>query len=360
MAFHAVDRLMNEGLHQCVFPGAVLLVAVRGEVVHRRAYGLADLFSRRPMTCNTVFDLASLTKPLATTLAVMHLVQRGVVALDHPCRSYWPVFFKADKAPITVRQLLSHRSGLPSWRPYYLRLRSMPGKKVRRRVLEHWIADEALLSAPGRQACYSDIGFLVLQWLVERLVNQTLDRYLETEIWKSLSVEGLFFNPEGNPIIDAAYAATELCPLRGRLLLGRVHDDNGYALGGVGGHAGLFGTADAVWRLLQTLLSIDAGDRADCLFDQSLVRLFFQRQNGTAWALGFDTPEAVGSSAGRFFSPASVGHLGFTGTSFWMDRHKGIIVVLLTNRVHPTRYNGRIRDFRPLLHDVVMDHAGGI
>jgi CubicO group peptidase (beta-lactamase class C family) len=358
--FHAVDRLMHRAVFEGIFPGGVILVAVQGKVVFRRAYGLADRFSRRPMACETVFDLASLTKPLATTLAAMHLVQRGLLVLDQPCCACWPDFFKGDKASITVRHLLGHSSGLPAWRPYYLRMKDIRGQERRKAVVEEWMAREPLLSPPGRRACYSDIGFLVLQGLIERVAQTTLDRYLEASIWKSLSVEGLFFNASNRPPVEADYAATELCPWRGRLLVGRVHDDNAYVMGGVCGHAGLFGSADAVWNLLQNLLFIETGVIDDGPFESSLVKKFFQRQKGTDWALGFDTPAEVGSSAGRCFSPESVGHLGFTGTSFWMDRRKGIIVILLTNRVHPSRHNGRIKSFRPLLHDAVMEHIDGV
>ena len=360
MTFHKVDHLMKEAVDRYVFPGGVLLVAIRGSVVFQRAYGWADLFSRRQMTGDTVFDLASLTKPLATTLAAMRLVQRGDLELDLPCQRYWPRLFRAEKASITARHLLSHSSGLPPWRPYYLRLRSLPDCWRRKEVLAEWIAQETLLASPGNRACYSDIGFLVLQWLVERLAGQPMDRYLEGSIFKPLGIKDLFFNPEGKPVNERVYAATELCPWRGRLLLGRVHDDNAYVLGGVGGHAGLFGTAQAVWKALQTLLCIDAGACANTVFDKVLLRRFLQRQNGTMWALGFDTPEKTGSSAGRHFSSQSVGHLGFTGTSFWMDRKRGIILILLTNRVHPSRYNLGIRSFRPLIHDAVMEAVNSV
>lgn len=359
-AYQKVDDLMNQAVGRLVFPGGVLLVAVQGSIVFERAYGSADLFSRRPITCSTVFDLASLTKPLATTLAVMRLVQEGRLDLDQPCRHYWPGLFREEKASITARQLLCHSSGLPPWRPYYLRLRLLPNSNIRREVLKEWVAKEALLSAPGGKACYSDIGFLMLQWLVEGLADQPLDRYLERTAWKEMAAKELFFNPDSDAVRKGTYAATELCPWRGRLLLGRVHDDNAYVLGGVAGHAGLFGTAHNVWGLLQSMLSLDAGESAGAPVDQELLRHFFRRQNGTTWALGFDTPDEENSSAGHYFGNYSIGHLGYTGTSFWMERQKGIVVILLTNRVHPTRYNTRIRNFRPILHDAVMEAAGSI
>lgn len=354
MVFGTVDQLMNDAVSRGVFPGGVLLVAAEGAVVFHRAYGSADLFSRRPMTCDTIFDLASLTKPLTTTLAAMRLVREGRLDLDLPCLRYQPRLFPADKAAITPRQLLSHSSGLPPWRPYYLRLRQ-PHNKTRRQVLiKEWVSEEALLSTPGRHARYSDIGFLMLQWLIECLVDQRLDRYWETINFGTRGRD-LFFNPEEELVREGEYAATELCPWRGKMLLGRVHDDNAHVLGGVGGHAGLFGTAAAVYRLLQTLLAVDRGERVDASLDRDLLKHFFQPQNGTTWALGFDTPDETHSSAGRHFGKSSVGHLGYTGTSFWVEREKGVVVVLLTNRVHPCRYNTRIRSFRPAVHDAVME-----
>lgn len=352
--FRSVDRLMNAAVARGTFPGAVLLVSRRGEILLQQAYGMADLFAGRPMTCDTVLDLASLTKPLATTLAVMLLVERGLLSLDRPCSFYWPRFRGDGKERITVRHLLSHCSGLPAWRPYYLRLNTSDpgsrGESLRRAVLA-----EPLVSIPGEHSEYSDIGFLVLQWIVEQVVGRPLNRFLEAEVYRPLGADALFFMEHGRPKPRRKYAATELCPLRGRLLIGEVHDDNAHMAGGVAGHAGLFGTAGAVWTVLQGLLSAESGEQPHPLFRRELIQQFFMRQNGNTWALGFDTPADRNSSAGKYFSAGSVGHLGYTGTSFWMDRERGIIAILLTNRVHPSRYNTGIKPFRPGLHNAVME-----
>lgn len=350
---NSIDPLMQEAVEHGIFPGAVLLVAAQGEVIFHQAYGMADLFSRRPMTTDTIFDLASLTKPLVTTLAVMLLVQRGRMELDRPCSDYWPEFSAGDKKQITVRHLLSHCSGLPAWRPYYLRLRRFPQAK-RIRTLQEWIVREPLLADPGERSEYSDIGFMVLQWLVERVGGRRLDHFFDADILHLLNLADLFFIGLDRPKPDRLYAATELCPWRNRLLVGEVHDDNAHVIGGVAGHAGLFGSAGAVSSLLQVLLSADQGHCVHALFDRSLLKAFFKRQAESTWALGFDTPAEKDSSAGRYFRTGSVGHLGYTGTSFWMDRGAGIIVLLLTNRVHPSRFDTRIREFRPRLHDVIM------
>jgi serine-type D-Ala-D-Ala carboxypeptidase len=352
--FHAADRLMKAAVARGTFPGAVLLVSRQGEVLVQRAYGMADIFAQRSMTCDTVFDLASLTKPLATTLAVMLLIAQGRLSLDRPGFSYWPRFRGDGKERITIRQLLSHCSGLPAWRPYYLRLKaSDPGS--RGEMLKCAVLGEPLVRTPGEHCEYSDVGFMALQWIVEHVVGRPLNRFLEMEVYRPLSLDSLFFIEHGRNKPRCEYAATELCPLRGRLLIGEVHDDNAHMAGGVAGHAGLFGTAGSVWAVLQRLLSAESGEQPHPLFERKLIQQFFKRQNGNTWALGFDTPADRDSSAGRYFSADSVGHLGYTGTSFWVDRGRGIIVILLTNRVHPSRYITEIKAFRPRLHDAVME-----
>lgn len=352
----AVDRLMHEGVQQHVFPGAVLRVSVRGEAVFHTAYGMADLFQRRPMTTDTVFDLASLTKPLATTLAAMLLVQRGDLELDRPCTEVWSRFNGGGREQISPRHLLSHCAGLPAWRPYFFHLAHIPDHD-RIESLRQWVMREPLLAPAGERIEYSDLGFWVLQWLIEDIAGRRLDHFLGGSVWQPLGIDRIFFIDPARRRITAPYAATELCPWRNRLLVGEVHDDHAHVMGGVAGHAGLFATAAAVAQLLEGLLAVDRGHRAHPVFAQEVVRLFFQRQPESTWALGFDTPAASGSSAGERFATDSVGHLGFTGTSFWMDRRREIVVVLLTNRVHPSRYNVAIRRFRPVLHDAVMDAA---
>jgi CubicO group peptidase (beta-lactamase class C family) len=355
--FHSADRLMQQAVSRRIFPGAVLLVGGGGEVLWHRAYGTADLFRNRPMEVKTVFDLASLTKPLATALAVMLLTQQGRLTLDRPCCECLPAFHAGAKDRVTLRHLLSHTSGLPAWRPYYLRLSQIPMAE-RADKLKAWVLAEPLEAAPGQRAEYSDLGFMVLQWVVEHLVGERFQRFWAASVAEPLSIDSLFFIEPDRPPPEA-FAATELCPLRGRLLNGEVHDDNAFMLGGGAGHAGLFGTAHAVWMLLRGLLSAEQRYTRHPIFAREVLGDFFQCQFGTTWALGFDTPAALGSSAGSYFSKGSVGHLGFTGTSFWMDRQRQVIAILLTNRVHPSRYNAGIKQFRPGLHDAVMSALEG-
>ncbi|MBI9087464.1 MAG: beta-lactamase family protein [Desulfobacterales bacterium] len=341
-------RAVGEG----IFPGAVLLVAVKEKILFFEACGMADLFSRRPMTRETVFDLASLTKPLATTLAVFLLVQEGRLSLDQPLEEIVEDLRGTDKATVTAADLLDHSAGLPAWRPYYTRLRRLPEWK-RKPELRRLLAAEPVMAPPGRQTLYSDLGFMLLDWIVEAVSGLPLDRFTAARIYAPLGIGDLFFpGPGSRRPGPAAYAATELCPWRGRLVCGRVHDDNAWTVGGVAGHAGLFGTAAAVNRLLAALEGGLSGDPG--LFSQDLLRRFLYPRRPGGRPLGFDSPSAVDSAAGRYFSPASVGHLGFTGASFWMDMDRSVRVVLLTNRVHPSRYDTRIRAFRPVLHDAVM------
>jgi CubicO group peptidase (beta-lactamase class C family) len=349
-----VQKLMQDGLARGVFPGAVLQVVADGKTVFKEAYGVANLFSGRPMTLDTFFDLASLTKPLATVLAIMVLADRGQLGLDHSIGDVYPELFGRHKAGITVRQLLTHSSGLPPWRPYFMRLQYI-AQHLRLETLRKWLVAEPLASDPGEHSDYSDLGFMFLQWIVEAVSGQALDQFVTSEVFIPLGIEALFYNDSTKAIVDThPYAATQLCPWRNQLMLGQVDDDNAYVTGGVAGHAGLFGKVDAVCRLLQELLAADHGDTRKGVFDPNLVRLFFTASENNRWALGFDTPSPQGSSAGQYFSRHSVGHLGFTGTSFWMDRRKGVIVSLLTNRVHPWRYSAGIKTFRPCLHDAVM------
>ncbi|MFZ0242960.1 MAG: serine hydrolase domain-containing protein, partial [Desulfobacterales bacterium] len=254
MSFEGVHDLMRQAVSQGIFPGGVLLVSRRGAIEDLFACGFGNRFTRRPVTVDTVFDLASLTKPLATTLAVMRLVAGGRLALDHPLASLLNVFEGTDKAAITVRQLLDHTAGLPDYHPFYIDLVRLP-PAARRRALLEAIARMPLAGGPGQTELYSDLGFMVLGAVVEVLAGQRLDRFVGETLYTPLGLNGggppLCFVDLAAPAKFADVAATEQCPWRQRLLEGVVHDDNAYALGGIAGHAGLFGSARAV----QTLLS---------------------------------------------------------------------------------------------------------
>lgn len=350
-----VDDLMRQALIDQVFPGGVLLVARGDEVLFFEAYGKANLYTGEPVVKNTVFDLASLTKPLATTPVIMKLIQDERLGLDQDLGSLMAFFKGTDKEHLTIEQLLRHTAGLPDYRPYFEGLRKTPGT-VNKNALRKLLVKEPLLHTAGRNTLYSDLGFMLLEWVVEAITGERLDFRVSREVYQPMALEDLFFVDLEAAPREEKFAATEDCPWRNKLLIGCVHDDNAYAVGGIAGHAGLFGTTGDVFRLLRELLLTYHDRPATNLFHPEWVNVFFDRQPGSDRALGFDTPSAEGSSSGRHFSANSVGHLGFTGTSFWMDLDRHITVILLTNRVHPSRKNEKIKRFRPLLHDRVMEN----
>ena len=348
-----VEQLMQRAVAENIFPGGVLLVSRNGDPVCHDAFGFRNLLTRSAVTTGTIFDLASLTKPLATALAVMALVQEQKVALDQPLGHVLTAFKNDRKAPITIKQLLNHSSGLADYRAYYKEIGNLPSQE-RKPALRKLLVGEPLVHSIGSRVLYSDIGFMILAWVVEEVSGNQLDQYVTEMVYDPLGLNNLFFADHRAGARPVEFAATEQCTWRRQMLCGQVHDENAYAVGGVQGHAGLFGTASDINSLLGHLLMAFHGQPSTRLFQPDMVRLFFSRLAGSDKALGFDTPSARESSAGRFFSRNSVGHLGFTGTSFWMDLDRSIIVILLTNRVHPTRGNGAIKGFRPKLHDAVM------
>jgi CubicO group peptidase (beta-lactamase class C family) len=354
-----VRALLVDGVREGVYPGAVVLVSSRREIVYFEAVGRRVTIPRvAAMQRTTVFDLASLTKPLATTIALMKLVDERTVDLDEPIHRVLKLPLPADKAAVTCRLLLCHAAGLPDWKPFYLELESLP-LKSRETHLRRWLLERPLAHQPGTDTIYSDLGFMMLKWVVEQGSGMSISDYLRNHFFSPLGLRRTFLGhaPANLELGEADFAATENCPWRRRVILGQVHDENAYALGGYSGHAGLFSNAEEIFILADLLLQHYRGRRAD-FFRPETVRAFFRRQNLTkrsTWALGWDTPSEEGSSAGRHFSSHSVGHLGFTGTSIWLDLEKEVIVVFLTNRIHPTRRNEKIRAFRPRLHDRVME-----
>ena len=354
----AITACMDEALEDGIFPGAVLTVVSRGMTVFHEAFGHADLASGRKMTLDTVFDLASLTKPLATTPAIMALVQQSAIHLDQPLGGILPRFKNTPKAVVTVRQLLSHTAGLAAYRPYFKQLAKLPTEQ-RPSALETLLVEEPLVSAPGSETRYSDLGFMILSWIVEAVTHRRLNDFVEQQLYAGMGIFDLYYIAGKQRVRSGRFAATERCAWRGRLVVGEVHDENASVMGGVAGHAGLFGRAEAVKRLLLLLSGAAKGEAALPSISPEVLQTFFRRQPGTGRALGFDTPSNQGSSCGRFFSPRTVGHLGFSGTSFWIDLTRDIIVILLTNRIHPTRSNKKIRHFRPKIHNLVMSSLTG-
>ena len=358
MKFDLLHNLMQQAVTAGVFPGGVLLVSRQGVIEDLFACGVGNRFTQKPVTAETVFDLASLTKPLATTLAVMLLVADGRLALGQPLESLVDVFKGTEKAGITVRQLLNHTAGLPDYRPYYTELVRVP-PAMRRYALLRAIVRTPLAHGIGQAELYSDLGFMVLGEAVETISGKRLDRLVVEKVYTPLGLNDggppLCFSDHAAPTIFSDVAATELCPWRQRLVEGVVHDENAFALGGIAGHAGLFGSARAVHTLIVALWKAFCGDSSEGVLPVEAVQTFLRRGQKGERPLGFDAPSKTGSSSGRYFTSATVGHLGFTGTSFWLDLQQSIGVILLTNRVHPHRTNERIKTFRPKLHDAVMN-----
>jgi CubicO group peptidase (beta-lactamase class C family) len=358
--------MMEDGVRRGVFPGGVLVVRKNGIIRHRSAHGHLALDSPAGVDFGTIFDLASLTKVLATSGLVLDLISRGLFDLGSRVADCIPGFSGDGREQIQVVHLLEHSSGFIAHRPYF---KDVPTSEVAtlmgRDAIRKRVRNERPETAPGAVALYSDLGFILLDWLIEEVTGQALDDLFLDRIAIPLSLRDIFFIDLKEPAkADAAraervFAATEFCQWRGRMLLGEVQDENAYAMGGVSGHSGLFGTADEVMRLATAWLDGLRG-RAG-LFDPRWVQRFFRKsaQPGSTRALGFDTPSPEGSQAGQHFGPSAVGHLGFTGTSLWIDPDQDLIVVLLTNRVHPTRTNETIKEFRPRLHDAIVAAFGG-
>ncbi|MEX5218203.1 MAG: serine hydrolase domain-containing protein [Nitrospiraceae bacterium] len=368
----AIDAALQAGVEDGTFPGAVLAVRHQGALVYERAVGQRSLFPpSTAATTQTLYDLASLTKPLATTTAIVFLAQQGRLTLESRVDEWIEALRGAALGSVTLIHLLTHSSGLPGWRPFYERLSAngvlpeggVDHERAREAVIAY-IRDESLLYPPGTRSLYSDLGFMLLGFIVERITNASLALFCERQLFEPIGAAPLAFFPDGingKGRFDGGYpiAATEHDPWRGRLLCGEVHDENAFALGGIAGHAGLFGTARAVLAISSAWLSAYEGRQS--ILDADLVRRCVTRYTPvphSSWALGWDTPSAP-SSAGTCFSDSSFGHLGYTGTSLWIDPACRLEVALLSNRVHPSRRNERIKQFRPHIHDVVYQTVVG-
>ncbi len=354
-----VAELMRRAVETGVFPGAVLLVSRFDEIVFHEAFGVTDHVSSRPVKKDTVYDLASLTKPLATAPALMDLVDKGRISTQDRLGDIISEFAGSDKADIRICHLLRHTAGLPDYRHYYRELVKFP-REQRKSRLRKMLADEPLLYSPGSVTLYSDPGYMIMDWVVEKVSGTELDRYVSKCVYEPLEIRDLFFTPDaGGKKAGRVFAPTEAID-GGELLCACVHDENARAAGGVCGHAGLFGTAEGVFHLLKDLLLTVSGRSDSAVFSRSVAEKFLEVAEGKDRAMGFDTASSVDSSSGRYFTPGrTVGHLGFTGTSFWMDPGSGVAVILLSNRICPDRQNLKIRFFRPELHDAVMEQMQG-
>ena len=344
--FDTARTLIRQAIGAKAFPAAAVEVGRTRDVLWQEAFGhLTFSADARPTETDTVFDLASLTKVLATTPMVMQLVERGQLGLDDPVADRLARWRGADRRSVTIRDLLSHSSGLPAWAALFREHRG-------RMAIERAICETPLEYAPRSKSVYSDLGFMLLGFIVEDAGSASLDERFATLMAQIGLPDRLQFTPPAQ--WRQVTAPTEHDSWRERLLLGEVHDENAAALDGVAAHSGLFGSVGAVGSYARHLLQVLDGRTG--AFSSQTLRWFIARRDdipGSSRALGWDTMLPT-SSCGSHMSPRAFGHTGFTGTSLWIDPDSAIYVVLLTNRVHPTRANEAIRGVRPAFHDAVM------
>lgn len=368
-SFPHAKAVLEHGLRGGVFPGVVAGVWQRSQPDFfsfgwggsRRLHlkGLSEL----PMERETIFDLASVTKVFGTTGLAMALIQRGWIQWDTPVGAILPEFRHTG---ITLKHLASHTSGLPAWFPFFEKLREVflfddletIALEARQNAMRELVFGVDLERSPGTKVVYSDIGFLLLGFCLEEVTGLPLDRAVLRFLWQPMGLTNVSYVrtlEAAFRVRNDAVAATEDCPWRKAIIQGQVHDDNTWAMGGYAGHAGAFGNARSLLTFGQKLLS---GYFSPAVMRETWTRL--SEPEGCDRTPGWDTPSGDTPAFGKVFSDASVGHLGFTGTSLWIDPVNGIVVTLLTNRVHPTRENQKITSFRGIFHEALardlIDH----
>jgi CubicO group peptidase (beta-lactamase class C family) len=378
-----IDQAFLGAISDGVFPAAEIMVAKGGEVSYAASYG-----SARDNTC---FDIASLTKPLATATLAMMLDSDGLLKLDDTVYQWLAGARQPAHKRMTVRQLLNHTSGLPAWQPYYRTLpMSIIGTDVGKTALMDEVKREEPVAEPGKKTEYSDVGYILLAEIIEQAGGTTLDEQFNRKIAKPLGLADTFFvrvtdmgaattkrrtatradqhvpiprhGKPGERVGRKAgehrrFAPTEDCPWRERVIHGQVHDQNAYALGGVAGHAGLFSTAADIHRFTLELTNSYKG-KSDWIPEstvQEFLKTMKEKPVGDAFSLGWNIPSRRNSASGRHFSANSIGHLAYTGCSLWIDLDQDFWVVLLTNRIHPSTMNEKIKAFRPKIHDLIYD-----
>ena len=346
-AYKVIDGAIGDGS----FPGAVVLIGRNGKVVGHRAFGDAMITPEvKPMKLDTIFDLASLTKPIVTATSIMILLERGKLRLDDRVSIFIPEFGKNGKVNVTIRELLTHTSGLPACMPLYEEYSSYSS-------IIYAICGAGLESVPGTKYVYSDLGYIILGEIVRRVGGMPLDKFASKNIFEPLGMKDTIFNPPAE--LRHRCAATEYCKWRRRVLVGEVHDENAFAMGGVSGHAGLFSTARDISIFGQMLLNGGEYNGARILSPLT-VKIMTKNQLkdiGGDESLGWFTKSEEYSSGGDIISTNSYGHTGFTGTSIWIDPDEELIIILLTNRVHPSRENREHIRIRALFANAV---AGAI
>jgi beta-glucosidase-like glycosyl hydrolase/CubicO group peptidase (beta-lactamase class C family) len=346
--------VLEQAVTDHAFPGGVLAVGYQGElIVHE--FGRQTYDAKSPaVNVDTIYDAASLTKPVATATLVAMETEAGRIGLDLPVARYLPEWNDGPnpdwRKTVTIRNLLTHSSGLPAHKPYFLTLKS-------KREYIAAICREPLEYAPGTKTIYSDLGFILLGEILERVTGKSVDQLAQSLIFAPLDMSGTMFNPPSGLLNRIAPTENDTT-FRQKLVQGAVHDENAAAMGGVAGHAGLFTTAPDLAAFCQMLLNGGIYGHHRFMNRATVLQLTApQALAGNARTLGWMSP-TPNSSSGRYFSARSFGHLGFSGTSIWIDPDRQLFVILLTNRVYPTRENDKIAAVRPAVHDAVIESLG--
>ncbi|HEY8850636.1 MAG TPA: serine hydrolase domain-containing protein [Gemmatimonadaceae bacterium] len=347
-----LDKIVKTAIEEAVAPGVAIAVGRNGHIAYMKGYGYIDW--NQPgspaVDTNTLYDLASLTKVIATTTVAMVLEEGGQLDLNRTVASYLPEFNSPEKSQITVKQILTHSGGLEAGANIYATARG-------REQYLYQINARPLEYTPGTNMIYSDWDMIILQLVMERITGKTLDVLANEKIFRPLGMTDTQFQPPLS--LRPRIAPTQVDDARGGLLWGTVHDENAWAMGGVAGHAGLFSTARDLALFSMMILNGGEGANGIRIVKPATIARWTARQGReSSRTLGWDSPEG-GSSAGQFFSPWSFGHTGFTGTSIWLDPEKDLFVVVLTNRVNPTRNNTRHVQLRRDVADAVQQAVLG-
>jgi serine-type D-Ala-D-Ala carboxypeptidase len=346
----SVAGVLSRAMADGAFPGAVAVIGTRAGITVTRGVGQLDSTLPTMPDTRTLYDLASLTKIIATTTLMLHLVDQNRVQLDAPVVRYLPTWRGVGASAITVRQLLSHSSGLAAWRPFY----KEAVDKADARAQLMLVGPDA---PPGTRFLYSDMNFMVLGMVIEQITSLPLDSAFQTIVARPLRMVDTRFRPDTAQ--RARIAPTEFDPWRQRKLHGEVHDENASRFEGVSGHAGLFSTGDDLSRVARMWMNGGVLDGVRIASEKTVAQ--FTRVQDTLIsrrALGWETPTGS-NSAGRRLSPRAFGHTGFTGTSIWIDPSRDLFIILLTNRVNPTRENRKIGGVRAALADAVSGAVDG-
>jgi serine-type D-Ala-D-Ala carboxypeptidase len=332
-----LDAAAEEAVKAGSVPGVVFLVSHKDKIVYRKAFGNRAVEPQRvPMTTDTVFDMASLTKGTATASSIMALVEEGKIRLSDPVVRFWPEYGQNGKDKITIRQLLTHSSGLASWDNYRQKFGDVNGAPIQEcteRILPA-LAERALLNPIDTKFVYSDLNYITLGEIVRRVSGERLDKYVKHRIFEPLKMKDTGFNPD--PSLFSRCAPTE--KWRGEFLCGQVHDPNAAVMGGVAGHAGLFSTADDMAKFARMLLSSDGHTKGRFPLSPNTIRMMttpHSPQGLPVRALGWDVDTSYSHVRGDLMPLGSFGHTGFTGTFMWVDPYSRTFLIGLSNRVHP-------------------------